>query len=159
VWDSARGAWRLTDAQIDAIQRQAMRIPFDPLDVPRSAFLTAGAAWLRCRRGEADPDRFGILDMHGLWFVRGNVVRDLAALSKRELLPWDDWGLMSGQSDSDAAELARLDDVAALALDVDARHADLLRVQAEPDLRVPPSVISFNLGGASVTLPAGVANQ
>jgi hypothetical protein len=43
-------------------------------------------------RGSADPERFGILDMHGLWFVLQNLVRDLAARAKRELLPWDGWG-------------------------------------------------------------------
>ncbi|MBN1284508.1 MAG: transglutaminase domain-containing protein, partial [Anaerolineae bacterium] len=25
----------------------------------------------------------------GLWFIRGNMVRDLAALNKIEILPWD----------------------------------------------------------------------
>ena len=44
-----------------------------------------------CRAGQANPDLFGVFDMHGMWFIRGNVVRDLAALNKVELLPWDCW--------------------------------------------------------------------
>jgi hypothetical protein len=32
-----------------------------------------------CRSGQPDPDTFGIFDMHGLWFVRGNFVRDVAS--------------------------------------------------------------------------------
>ena len=79
VWDEARGSWRLVDAQLDAPQRESHRIIFDPLDVPRTQFLVGGDAWQRCRQGSADPQRFGILDMHGLWFVLQNLVRDLAA--------------------------------------------------------------------------------
>ena len=30
--------------------------------------------------------------MHGLWFIAGNVIRDVAALNNREMLPWDVWG-------------------------------------------------------------------
>ena len=112
VWDEARDVWRLVDAQIDAVQRDALPIAFDPLDVPRTQFLVAGDAWQRCRRGGADPQQFGILDLRGLWFVRGNLVRDLAAMAKRELLPWDGWGLMATREDGDAEEMALLDRVA-----------------------------------------------
>ena len=159
VWDAPRRAWRLVDAQLDARQREAFHIPFDPLDVPRDQFLVAGDAWQRCRSGSNDPERFGILDMHGLWFVRGNLVRDLAAHAKRELLPWDGWGLMTTRDDSDAHELALLDRVAELTQAGDERHAEALKLQAsEPGLRVPRRVVSFNLGGAEVDLAPGVCN-
>lgn len=46
-----------------------------------------------CRKGLEDPDKFGIFNMHGPWFVRGNVLRELAALNEAQVLPWDDWGL------------------------------------------------------------------
>jgi len=158
VWDETRGTWHLVDAQLDAVQRTAMRIAFDPLDVPRTQFLVAGAAWHRCRGGD-DPQRYGILDLRGLWFVRGNLVRDLAALAKRELLPWDGWGLMATQADSDPAELALLDRIAELTQAGDDRHDDRLRLQdSEPGLRVPSVVVSFNLGGAQVDLGPGIAN-
>ena len=94
----------MVDAQLDARQREA-RIPFDPLDVPRTQFLVAGEAWQRCRSGREEPERFGILDLRGLWFVRGNLVRDLSARAKPELLPWDGWGLMAKREESDASEL------------------------------------------------------
>jgi hypothetical protein len=159
VWDAAGGAWRLVDAQLDARQLEAMRIGFDPLDVPRTQFLVAGDAWQRCRSGAADPQRFGILDMRGLWFVRGNLVRDLAALAKRELLPWDGWGLMAVREDGDAAEMALLDRVAELTQAGDDAHEEALRVlRSEPGLRVPRVVTSFNLGGAAVDLGPGVAD-
>ena len=31
---------------------------------------------------EADPETFGIFDMKGLWFVRGDMLRDFAALTQ-----------------------------------------------------------------------------
>jgi hypothetical protein len=159
AWDEVRGSWRLVDAQLDVRQREAFRLTFDPLDVPRTAFLIAGEAWQRCRSGRADSQAFGIMGLRGLWFVRGNVVRDLAALAKRELLPWDGWGLMADQHESDAAELALLDRVSTLTLAGDERHDERLKLQAsEPGLRVPTRVVSFNLGGAEVVLPPGVAN-
>jgi hypothetical protein len=159
VWDGARQAWRLVDPQIDPIQRRAMGIEFDPQDVPRTQFLVAGDAWQRCRSGAADPQRFGILDIRGLGFVRGNLVRDLAARAKRELLPWDGWGLMADRHESDPAELALLDRVAELTQAGDERHDEALKLQAEePGLRVPRRVVSFNLGGAAVDLGPGVAN-
>jgi len=68
-------------------------ISFDPLDVPRDQFLTAGVAWQMCRTGQDNPDHFGIFNMRGLWFVRGNLVRDLLALNTIEILPWDVWGV------------------------------------------------------------------
>jgi hypothetical protein len=77
------------DAQLDELQQAAMKINFDVLDVPRDQFIVGGKAWQMCRSGEQNPAKFGIFDMHGLGFVRGNLVRDVASLNKMELLPWD----------------------------------------------------------------------
>lgn len=97
VWDQGSGRWRQVDAQLDAVQRQALQLGFDPLDLPAGAFRCAGEAWQACARGEADPGRFGILDMHGWGFIEGNIVRDLLALDRIEVLPWDSgWGLLAG---------------------------------------------------------------
>ena len=71
-WNAAQRRWILVDAQLDERQRELFRIAFDPQDVPRDRFLVAGDAWRRCRAGEADPQAFGILDMHGLWFIAGS---------------------------------------------------------------------------------------
>jgi hypothetical protein len=160
VWDETRGSWRLVDAQLDALQRESHRITFDPLDVPRTQFLVGGDAWQRCRRGSADPERFGILDMHGLWFVLQNLVRDLAARAKRELLPWDGWGLMLDRERyDDPIVLALLDRVAELTQAGDERHAQVLALHdSEPELCVPRRIVSFGPGGgATVDLGPGVA--
>jgi hypothetical protein len=128
-WDAARGEWVLTDSQIDALQRRSLKLAFDPLDVPRDQFIIAGEAWEMCRSGQEDPVNFGIFDMHGLLFVLGNVLRDLASLNRVEVLPWDDFAMMLdfGPGDEPSeAQLALVDQAAALTTDPN-RNFDEIR--------------------------------
>jgi hypothetical protein len=37
-----------------------------------------------------------LFDMRSLWFIAGNLLRDVAALNNMEMLPWDSWGAMVG---------------------------------------------------------------
>lgn len=113
-WNQAQSRWILVDSQLDDLQRDILRIPFDPLDVPRDQFIVGGKAWEMCRLGEQDPDKFGIFDMHGLGFVRGNLVRDVASLNKMELLPWDCWGVILNERLDDPLDLSVLDQIASL---------------------------------------------
>ena len=115
-WNTDEGRWVMVDAQLDAFQRGALGIQFDPLDVPRDQFLTGGKAWLMCRAGEADPERFGIFDMHGIWFVRGDLIRDFLSLNKVEILPWDGgWGFLERYEEGDM-EAEVMDRIAGLTL-------------------------------------------
>jgi hypothetical protein len=82
--------------------------------VPRDQFVIGGRAWQLCRNKQADPDHFGILDLHGLWFVRGDLVRDVASLNGVELLPWDCWGIIEKSELGDPADLTFLDHLAGL---------------------------------------------
>jgi hypothetical protein len=100
------------DSQLDAVQRAAITPEFDAEDLPPGPFLPAGEAWRQRRTGRADPNTFGIFQFWGLWFVQANVVRELAALNKIELLPWDVWGLMTVQEEPDAAASSLTDTVA-----------------------------------------------
>jgi len=112
-WKHREHRWILVDAQLDGIQQKALNISFNPLDVPRDQFLVASQAWLMCREKHTNPESFGIFDMRGLWFVRGNVVRDIAALNKVPLLPWDGWGLIDGTDEQiSSVDLDFLDQVA-----------------------------------------------
>jgi hypothetical protein len=113
-WNREHGRWMLVDAQLDELQQDMLKIPFDTLDVPRDQFIVGGKAWQMCRSGEQDPDTFGIFDMHGLGFVRGNLVRDVASLNKMELLPWDCWGIILAEALDNPDDLAALDEMAAL---------------------------------------------
>lgn len=89
------GRWVVVDAQLDELQRSRLKIDFNTLDMPTGRFINASEAWLRCRERGEDPNKFGIFDMRGLWFVRGNLLRELAACNDAEMLPWDVWGLMT----------------------------------------------------------------
>jgi transglutaminase-like putative cysteine protease len=150
-WDPARDGWRRVDSQIDQAQREMLAIDFDATDVPPDKFLAGGDAWQLCRDGRADPERFGILDFWGAWFVRANVVRDLAALNKMELLPWDGWGLMTGVDEIGEVTADRLtDDVATTTVAGDWRDVRRL-YEGNEQLRVPATVMSYR-ANASVTL-------
>ena len=144
-WSDPVRRWILVDPQLDARQRELFKIAFDPLDVPRDQFLVAGEAWHLCRAGKADPRAFGILHMGGLWFIAGNLVRDVAALNNREMLPWDVWGPMS-QSDAEI-DLALFDRLAVLSHDPDA-HFHELRAVYDRQLAVPSTVFNAVLNRA-----------
>ncbi len=146
-WNAAQGRWVRVDAQLDALQRDALHLEFDPLDVPTDQFLVAGRAWELCQAGRADPAHFGILDMRGLWFIRGNLMRDLASLNRMELLPWDGWGLMLqlGQKDECSPEdLTLLNRIASLTQAGDEAFGAMRSLyDSEPRLRVPSIVTNF----------------
>lgn len=138
-WNGTHGAWVLFDAQLDAHQRALFRTPFDPADVPRDQFLVGGDGWRLCRAGQADPMDFGILDLFGWWMIAGNVVRDIAALNNREMLPWDCWAPMPFPDQP--PDFALFDRLAVLSHAPDA-HFEELRAAYASTLAVPPQVMN-----------------
>jgi hypothetical protein len=117
-WNADEARWVAVDSQIDQFQRNALGITFNTYDMPEGKFLSAGQAWQLCRAGQADPQTFGIFDMWGLWFIAGNLVRDLLSLNEIELLPWDAWGMMAEfkQEELSQGYMEEMDRVAALTL-------------------------------------------
>lgn len=85
------GRWKRLDVEFAAIEG----VSVDALDVPRKRFLTASEAWFRIKDEPEIASRFGVtsLDLGGEWFVAGSLFREIAALRKLELKPWDYWGL------------------------------------------------------------------
>ena len=81
----------MIDAQIDEVLKARLRIDFDPTNVPRDSFLTAGRAWLKCRAGKFEFRDFGQGAVRGQWFAHVNVVRDSLALNDIVTSPWDKW--------------------------------------------------------------------
>ncbi len=139
-WHVDQRRWILVDAQLDEVQMSLLKPDFDPLDVPREAFWTAGQAWHGCRTGLADPSLFGIADMWGLWFIRGNLLRDLASQNKVELLPWDVWGAAIDRDDLiTETETLFLDQIAARTITTDADNFSKLRRLYEVNETVRPS--------------------
>ena len=116
-WNGATSRWALADAQLGPELCASLGVAFDPVDVPREEFVVAGDVWIRCRTGDLDPSRCGLEGegQSGWWWIAGNLVRDVAALSKMELLPWDVWGGMPGPDDPISGVAADgFDQVAAL---------------------------------------------
>jgi hypothetical protein len=144
-WNAAEQRWVLVDAQLDELQQNVLGINFNTLDVPRDQFIVGGAAWKMCRSGQADPGQFGIFDMNGIDFVKGDFVRDLAALNKMELLPWDCWGLiLTGYASLPPDDLSLLDRLADLT-QADVPDMDLVQqlYESDPRLRVRESILSY----------------
>ena len=140
-WKQNEARWVQVDAQLDRFQRAALKVDFDTQDMPPGRFLIAGDAWQKCRRGEADPEAFGIFDMHGIWFIAGNLVRDLLSLNKTELLPWDIWPVMLGwgpDAPFNAEQTAWLDRVAQVTLAGNAAFAEVRSLYQDERLREPP---------------------
>lgn len=112
-------------------------------DLRRGEFLSGGEAWQAYRRDEIDASIFGVdgTDNWGPAEIRGNAVRDLAALNKVETLPWDEWGRMSdayaGTTGSDYDE--RLDELAEACARDD--PVAVAATYAHPDFAVPAELL------------------
>jgi len=146
-WSDAQGRWVAVDPQLDDVWVERLGITFDPFDLPDGVFLSAGTVWQQVRSGQIDPARCGSasVDLGGAWSVGADVVRDLAALTKQELLPWDVWGAMPSPGPVDEQSSTRIDTWAALSCDPDGRFLDLLAAVTDDDgVRVPDEV--FNRG-------------
>jgi hypothetical protein len=113
-WDGQAQRWRLSDPQIDGLLKERCQIEFDPTDVPREAFVTAGQAWLDCRGARTDPEQFGQGKITGWWFIKVNVLRDHYVLNARETSAWDGWRAAPlAKRVIGEHEVALLDDLAA----------------------------------------------
>ena len=138
-WNAGQERWIMVDSQLDDLQKEVLQIPFDNLDVPHDQFLTGGRAWQMARQEGADPDKFGIFDMHGLWFIRGDLIRDFLALNRFEILPWDHWGLMDGEDEKlSQADWKLLDHLADITIPGQEDFSEIRRLYLdEPRLQVP----------------------
>lgn len=139
-WNAEEKRWVMVDSQVDDLQRRMFGVTIDTLDVTRDQFLVGGDAWRLCRAGKEDPRNFGILDMHGLWFIASNLIRDVAALNNREMLPWDVWGAMRLKDEE--LDLGFLDRLAELTHDPDRHFAALRAAYADPRIAVPHTVFN-----------------
>ena len=144
-WNEVEQRWVLVDAQLDETQSSVLQISFNTLDVPRDRFIVGGAAWKMCRSEQADPGTFGIFDMNGMDFVKGDFIRDIAALNKVELLPWDCWGMiLTEYATLPPDDLSMLDRLADLTY-TDVPDFALVQqlYESDPRLRVGDSIQSY----------------
>lgn len=137
-WHEAGGRWVRVDTE-----HLEHTFVSRPEDLRPGEFLTGGEAWTGYRHGDIDAAAFGVpkTENFGPAEISGNAVRDLAALNKLEMLPWDEWGQMTaayaGQAGPGYDEL--IDELAAVCAADSPRHvADLY---SRADLRVPAELI------------------
>ncbi|MFI5782074.1 transglutaminase-like domain-containing protein [Nocardia sp. NPDC051570] len=144
VWDDGESRWRLVDPQL------VEHDEFDVLDVPRDAFLTGPRAWLECRSEARDAGRFVVspddpLPMLRSWpQLRHNLVQDLAALNKYEMILWDVWGLLEETPIISDEQAAKLDALAELLGSVDIATDRIENAFTDAALNVPEVVTTFS---------------
>ncbi len=138
-WHDGDARWVRLDSEILGVA-----LGPDPEDLRPGEFLSGGEAWVLCRDEGVDPSRFGVQGVPENWGigeVRGNVIRDLAALNKVEMLPWDHWGRMmasySGATGPDYDELMDRVAVSRAHRTIRRRSARSTRVRISA---VPPSL-------------------
>ncbi|MEM8860626.1 MAG: transglutaminase-like domain-containing protein, partial [Chloroflexota bacterium] len=149
-WDGSR--WVLIDPQIDAAQYLAMGMSHNVMDmVDGKDFYTAGAAWQLSRTKEVDSRTFGFTKrMCGLPFIKGNLLFDLFALNKIELLPWDRWGPLIRKSEKEmtAADMQLLDQIAELTTAADGNfdHVQAIYQSLQDAKVIETRLASFGVG-------------
>ena len=81
--------------------------------------------------------------MWGQWYIRSNLMLDVASLGKIELLPWEPFGLAK-KDDLSEDDDALIDRVADLSSRGDAASIDELRALCDrtSDLRVPDDLLA-----------------
>lgn len=135
--------WQLVDPEI----APADYWRFDVTNVPRDRFLVGGLAWQMCRRGEADPERFGLGQdnpVRGWGFIRGRLMQDLAALNKYEMLCWDQWSYADPDVATTSEDEALLDRVADITQGGDATFDEVRSFFSDPRLAVPTPMQSWS---------------
>jgi Transglutaminase-like superfamily len=115
----------------------------DAADLRPGQFLSGGEAWLAYRAGQVDAATFGVYgtESFGPAEISGNTIKDLAALNKVEMLPWDEWGRMTamyeGRTGADYDVL--IDRIAAVCAADD--PDEVAALYASEDLAVPDELL------------------
>ena len=120
------GRWRRFDAELDD-GRPALPTPMDigHCDVGSTGFVTAAQVWDGYRRGQLDPESYGVdptvPGLRGARFVFDEVIHEVAHRFGDELLLWDAWGRI-GEPGAPVSEgdADWMDAIAALLLAADA---------------------------------------
>jgi hypothetical protein len=171
-------SWQRVDPQIDSFQLKVfhdyakehselgadyreMLMEFDPQNLKPGDFMIAGEAWQKCRSGDLSPNTFGIgVDLskyglrspYGLWFIRGNLIRDFLALNKIELLPfveglektkiyWDDWTMMQPDAIISDEDMTLLDKISELTSNPDENLQEIQQLYTNSKQLHPPKSI------------------
>ena len=138
-WHDGEDRWIRIDSEI-----LGQTLLDEPEDLKPGQFLSGGEAWAAFRENAIDAARFGVYGTEnwGPAEIRGNAVKDLAALNKVEMLPWDEWGSMAaayrGETGPEFDEL--LDEIAAAGAADD--QSAIVDLYLSEELRVPAELMS-----------------
>lgn len=139
-WNEVQQRWIMVDAQMDELQREALQLPFDPLDVSEEYFITGPRAWQLCRQGKMEPERFGIFQWWGYDYLCCNLILDVNSLLGQPMQPWDMW---EGYKNLPTAawtvqDYEAIDELARLTLAVDEDYEALYKfVEQNGKIKVP----------------------
>ncbi len=142
-WNHDKQQWVMVDAQLDDLQQDALKLPFDPLNVPEEYFITGPRAWKLCREGLADPQLFGIFKWWGYDYLRCNLILDANSLLKLPMQPWDMWKGYKNKPIEEWMEkdFQVMDELAARVINVDNNLQGLYDfIQGNKRIRVPENL-------------------
>lgn len=155
VWDAPQQRWRMVEPEMEpghVVGLDGSVLDVD--DVPPHLFLTGARAWQRARSGALDAATFVVApdlpipDTRGWPYLRHNLVHDLAALTKQEMLLWDDWGVLNDPLPAgeppDPEALKVLDELAELLAQPDPAPAELEPWGTRDGFAVPSTVTSYS---------------
>lgn len=149
-WEPAAQHWVRVDPQLDLIQREHLKINFDPTHLPDDQFISAAQAWSLCCAGKAKSGTFGLnRKLRGWNFIRGSLLRELTALNKIELLATDSWWDLNNKKDEDLSpeEHKMLDQAAEIINHSDERFVELRSAYTDNPLLSEPVTAKLKLLG------------
>jgi len=156
-WNKQTKSWMLVDSELGKEEIKKNKIDFDPARVPRDKFLTSGVAWKLVRDEKADSNYFGVppIDIKGTWFVFASVVRDLAALNKVELLPWEYTEFSNEHfykvSERDPSEINLIDKITELSREPGKNLKELITLyRSDSRLNGNNQIISYTIEGKKI---------
>lgn len=153
VWDEKESRWRMVDPDVPGDWHPKVKgQTVDWNDVrPGVEFQTSPEAWVAARKGDVDPQIYIIapnVPLRGIPYIAHNVIHDLAAMGKQELLLWDAWGTLldieeeSGGITDKHAKM--IDDVAKMLLDGDVPAEKVQDYMARDEFKVTDKVLRFD---------------
>jgi hypothetical protein len=150
-WHTGENRWVRMDIEILGEPAEV-----EPADLRPGEFLSGGEAWAAYRNGQIDAAQFGVEGTDDHWGpseIRANAIKDLAALNKVEVLPWEQWGQIAAsyRGETGAGYDNLIDTLAAVC--ASGESSAIARLYAHEEFRVPPELICQASGPA----PDGLA--
>ena len=121
IWNEGESRWMSIDGDTN-------RVDFNEFEL-------AGDVWLRARKGEIEPQHYGVFKWWGLGYILGNLCHDLYACLNHELIYWEGPELFHREPEQlSVEEVAFVDRLAHLLKCPEENLDELKRLQAESTL-------------------------